>query len=351
LTARRIRIGAAVAAALTAVCLLSVPVRADTVGQLGVARARLAVVQAQLDQMVARYSAAQTRYANTQGQIDALRAERAQVKARMLTVQQLMSARIRRVFETGGADTVAILLTADSFAQFTDRVAYLGRLAQGDDRLIYESQTTSEELRRTGEDLDRLSNAQAATVSTLAAQKATIAKLFGEQQSLVGRLRDRLAAEQAAAARRAAALADAAARAVGGGALKACPVGQPRAFSDDFGDLRYGGGFHYHQGIDILAPLGTPVYAAQSGRFTTDYNSLGGISANLYSDSGDRTYYAHMSSYAGVPSGSHVPAGMLIGHVGNTGDAAGGPYHLHFEYHPGGGSAADPYRMLVAVCG
>jgi murein DD-endopeptidase MepM/ murein hydrolase activator NlpD len=351
LTAGRTRIGAAIAFALTAVGLVSSPVRADTAGQLNAARARLAVVQAQLDRMVARYSEAQTRYANTQAQIDAVRADRARVKARMLTVQQLMTARVRRVFETGGADTIQILLTADSFAQFTDRVQYLGRLAQGDDRLIYEAQTTSEELRRTGEDLSRLSKAQAATVSALAEQKATIAELFAEQQSLVARLHDRLAAEQAAAARRAAALADAAARAVGGGALRACPVGQPRSFSDDFGEPRYGGGFHYHQGIDILAPLGTPVYAAQSGRFVADSNSLGGISANVYSDTGDRTYYAHMSSYAGVASGAHVPAGMLIGHVGNTGDAAGGPYHLHFEYHPGGGSAVDPYRMLVAVCG
>jgi murein DD-endopeptidase MepM/ murein hydrolase activator NlpD len=351
LTASRIRIAVAIVAVSTALTLSSVPVRADTAGQLSAARARLAVVQAQLDRMVARYSEAQTRYANTQEQIDGLRAEMSRVRARMFQIQLLMGLRVRTVFETGGSDTIEILLTSDSFNQFTDRIQYLGRLAQGDSELISESQSTGEELRRTGEDLARLLKAQAATVAALAAQKAAIAKLFAEQATLVAKLRDRLAAEQAAAARRAAALAAAAARAVGGGPLQACPVGQPRSFYDDFGEPRYGGGFHYHQGIDILAPLGTPVYAAQSGRFVSDYNSLGGISANLYGDSGDRTYYAHMSSYAGVPSGSHVPAGWEIGHVGNTGDAAGGPYHLHFEYHPGGGAATDPYRMLVAVCG
>jgi murein DD-endopeptidase MepM/ murein hydrolase activator NlpD len=351
LTAAPARIAAACVAAFVAIALATFPASADTESQLKAARARLAVVQAGLDRLVASYDQALTRYANTQAQIDTLQQRMQRISVKMSRIQSLMAARIRLVFETGGADTVQMLLTADSFSQFTDRVQFLGRLAHGDADLISDSQTTGEELRRTGEDLSRLAHGQASTVNDLAAQKAAIAGLFSEQASLVAKLRDQLAAEQAAAARRAAALAAAAARAVGGGPLQACPVGQPRSFSDDFGEPRYGGGFHYHQGIDILAPLGTPVYAAQSGRFVADYNSLGGISANIYSDSGDRTYYAHMSSYAGVPSGSHVPAGLEIGHVGNTGDAIGGPYHLHFEYHPGGGSAVDPYRLLVAVCG
>jgi murein DD-endopeptidase MepM/ murein hydrolase activator NlpD len=350
LTARTFRLGFALFV-MTSLTFASMPVRADTAGQLAVARARLSVVQSALNRLVAKYNEAQTRYANTQDRIDSLKIEMAQIQEHMLQVRELMTARVRTVFETGGADTIQILLTADSFAQFTDRIQYLGRLAQGDDQLISDSQTTSEQLRRTREDLTALSKDQAETVRALTEQKAAIAKLFSEQASLVAKLRDRLAAEQAAAARRAAALADAAARAVGGGALRACPVGQPRSFSDDFGAPRYGGGFHYHQGIDILAPLGTPVYAAQSGRLSLSYNDLGGITANVYGDTGDRTYYAHLSSYAGVPSGAHVPAGLEIGHVGNSGDAAGGPYHLHFEYHPGGGSAVDPYRLLVAVCG
>jgi murein DD-endopeptidase MepM/ murein hydrolase activator NlpD len=77
---------------------------------------------------------------------------------------------------------------------------------------------------------------------------------------------------------------------------------------------------------------------------------LGGDAAYVNGNDGNTYYYAHLADYVG--GGRSVSAGELIGHVGNTGDASGGPTHLHFEIRPGGpnGHAIDPYATLAAHC-
>lgn len=131
------------------------------------------------------------------------------------------------------------------------------------------------------------------------------------------------------------------------------PVGEPHTFGDSFGAPRMlGTGFeHAHQGTDILAPTGTPLLAAERGLITKmGADVLGGTKIWVKGESGTYYYYAHLSAFAeGMTDGKLVEAGDVIGFVGDTGNARGGVPHLHFEIHPDGGAAVNPYPLLKVV--
>jgi murein DD-endopeptidase MepM/ murein hydrolase activator NlpD len=119
------------------------------------------------------------------------------------------------------------------------------------------------------------------------------------------------------------------------------------SFTDSWGDPRPGG--RHHEGTDILAAYGAPVVAVTSGVVKTNYSTYGGISLYLEGDDGVEYFYAHNSRNV-VRTGERVRTGQLVGFVGNTGDARGGPPHVHFERHPGG-TAVNPYPFVRRICG
>jgi Peptidase family M23 len=141
------------------------------------------------------------------------------------------------------------------------------------------------------------------------------------------------------------------------------PVVGPVQYVDDFGAPRAGGP---HQGNDLMAPKRSPAVAAEAGKvkyWTTSASA--GCMLYLYGASKTTYLYIHLNndltarndnrgkcvqgvSYA-VKNGAHVTAGQQIGYVGDSGDANGGGTHLHFEVHPGGGKATDPYPYLQAA--
>ena len=108
---------------------------------------------------------------------------------------------------------------------------------------------------------------------------------------------------------------------------------------------------HAHQGIDIFAPRGTPLVAAERGVIGRVGNGrLGGLKFWLRGESGADWYYAHLDGFApGLHNGQVVEAGELLGYVGNTGNAVGTPPHLHLEIHPNGGAAVNPYPLMKVV--
>jgi murein DD-endopeptidase MepM/ murein hydrolase activator NlpD len=133
------------------------------------------------------------------------------------------------------------------------------------------------------------------------------------------------------------------------------PVQGDVEFIDSWGYPRMTGtsSAHWHQGTDIFAPRGTPLVAAESGVLERiGVASLGGNKLWVKGDSGTHYYYAHLTAFvAGAQDGMRVNAGDVVGYVGDTGNARGTPPHLHFEVHPGGGSAVNPYPLLKATYG
>jgi len=125
------------------------------------------------------------------------------------------------------------------------------------------------------------------------------------------------------------------------------PVGGYASWSDDWLYPRFDGTFHLHQGNDVFAVLGTPVRSPADGTLRQANDPLGGTVLFITETDGTYYYLAHLSAYApGESPVQRVATGQLVGFVGNTGDAAGGPTHLHFEVHPRGGAAVDPKPFL-----
>jgi murein DD-endopeptidase MepM/ murein hydrolase activator NlpD len=134
------------------------------------------------------------------------------------------------------------------------------------------------------------------------------------------------------------------------------PIYGPSAYGDTFGAPRGDVSGGWHHGDDIFAPLGAPVLAVASGTvFSVGWNEIGGWRLWLRDSGGNEFYYAHLSAYTSLAvNGRHVDAGQVLGFVGNTGDAQGTPFHLHFEVHPvsmlylGYDGAVNPTRYLNA---
>ena len=122
------------------------------------------------------------------------------------------------------------------------------------------------------------------------------------------------------------------------------------SFVDSWHDGRSGGRLHI--GVDIVGPKGLAIYAVTDGIITKMYGAESKLSGNairLTAANATYFFYAHLDSFAsGITVGSNVKAGQIIGYMGASGNA-GGNSHLHFEVHPGGGEAVNPYPIVKAV--
>ncbi len=125
------------------------------------------------------------------------------------------------------------------------------------------------------------------------------------------------------------------------------PVAGLATWSDDFHDPRYNPTPHLHQGNDIWSAFGTPVRSPADGVVEFTDEVVGGKSAYVTTADGTYYYMTHLGGFApDLSNGESVKIGRLLGFNGDTGNASGGPPHVHFEIHPGGGAATNPKPIL-----
>jgi murein DD-endopeptidase MepM/ murein hydrolase activator NlpD len=269
----------------------------------------------------------------------------------LLVIQDKIEEQAVQLYMMGGSANPGIILAASSVDKFLTTSQFLSSATLGGqesiddliaargelDGLQVELDATRTELKQVEEQkLGAMNDQQAA----MEREQAAYSQLSGKCKELT----DKYRAEQAEAAARAKQRAS--------GSIQVgsfiCPMTPGRtSFIDSWGFPRSGG--RSHKGTDMMAAYGEPVYAVQSGRVSLSTSSLGGRSVYLYANTGFRYYYAHLSAW-NVSNGATVSQGQTVGFNGDTGNAQAGAPHVHFEIHPPGSGAVNPYPTLVAAC-
>ncbi|MHB8511757.1 MAG: murein hydrolase activator EnvC family protein [Actinomycetota bacterium] len=294
-------------------------------------------LQHELNALAARISEVQSEYAVTQVQLQSLRRGVGTASKELIKARVEMRVLAQSLY-MDSLSSAATIMNATSVMEFGDRISFADRINSNSQDVLERVAIARIHMERRQREIAAILKQQRDLLATLVAQRLQLNALFNQAQAAIAAFN---------AAHRFDLHASRSVPLTGTGILKVCPVDQPHAYSDDFGAPRPGG--RRHQGNDILAPRGTAIRAPFDGIFKANTSGLGGNQAKVFMSLG-HVFNAHLEGYAGIPSGTFVKAGTIIGYVGDTGDARGGPTHDHFEWHPGNGPAVDPYPYLNQVC-
>jgi murein DD-endopeptidase MepM/ murein hydrolase activator NlpD len=312
------------------------PAHADTAkgrDALTIAREKLDVARADASDAAARLSAIEGDRAQVANEIGALEIEIPQLQARAVELRVIVKQRAASLYVRGGAASLDTFLNADGALEAAQASHLTNIVTAHDVDLAAELRATAAKLATRG--------------SALRTKRAELDHNIELVTATRDELDHKLAIATSAYDRVQVALAAMRASGTGAGLVTAamrCPVNGFVTFADDFGEPRDGG--TVHEGIDMQALINTPLVAVVDGDIVHDESPAGGHGVWLKDDAGDTYYYAHLSRYEG--EARRVKAGDVIGYIGVTGVTTGP--HLHFELHPHGAEAVDPFALLLGLC-
>ena len=347
----------------------------STADEYAEAKQRLDDLQAQANDLAHRYATAYARSAGLAQQIVELDARVGRLGREQRARRRIVAERAVNLYLGGSNLSLDPMLGGSSTMDAARRSVYASFVANRDRRALDELRSAGQDLDTLRGELDTAKSQQDALTDQLQRQTTDLEARLREAQQIRDQLGERLVAEEEAARRAVAAQARARAEArarqarsttgqstetevagsrpdpiepsgndSSGHGVAICPIRGAVAFTDTWGDARPGG--RSHQGVDLLSPAGTPNVAVTSGRIEQDYGDRMGNAVFLYGDNGNVYYYFHLSGFEGGPR--VVAESEVIGYVGSTG--ASGANHTHFEIHPGGGGAINPYPAARAAC-
>ncbi len=299
-------------------------------------------VEAEVDALTAQLEAATQAWEDiradvetTEAELVALESRAAELEAEAADADAVISDQIRSMYKFGQDPVFESLVTSDGPQGAIERASLMSAL-NGRQHARFEQATA---LR------DQLDQTQALIADRAAELDVLMGRLAEQRDTIDSQLvsRTALAVDLRQRAERQRVID----RGVQQG-IYAC-IHDSNHFTNSWGNPRSGG--RSHKGVDVMAPYNVPVYAFTNGRITRmNSGGLGGIQLYLWGDDGNEYFYAHLSGYADASYvGKRVEAGELIAYNGDTGNARGTP-HVHFEVHPGGGSAVNPYQWMASAC-
>jgi murein DD-endopeptidase MepM/ murein hydrolase activator NlpD len=329
------------------------------------AQAELEARQAELDKLALEYAGVENKLEEYQGQAALARQEAAAARQEFAALEAQLEDRLRDMYKSRtGYDAAlieAIIGSNGTLNGLIARVSHVLRFLERDKDIFEQVERNVRRIEQLTAEIEQKESQAAEQLQALAAAKDKALRVLEDSKAEYNSLRERVRvlegqwnAQQIS--RGFVPGGPGPASSYGASTYQAVispgwvfPVQGPTSFINDWGFPRSGG--RTHKGNDIMSPRHTPLVAVIDGiisRTSPTERGLGGITVWLKGDDGNSYYYAHLESIAGgIVPGLRVPGGQVLGWVGDTGNARGGETHLHFEIHPGGGAAINPYPTLI----